>query len=248
MQVGDLLDRGLDEVKIFDTVERLVDEADEAGGGLHLLLGNHELMAMQGQDDYYLEGPQPWKPSRYSHFCCVTGDKARVMADKFAPAVIIGESLFVHGGVSATMLDNLERIFIETKHALGQTGTLSREVSRDLDTILWCRRWHKDLPNARQQERAVKELRGMLARHGLKRFVCGHSPREEVELDTTFDGLVYNCDLPLNEQMQKMWLEDRAATSSTFDVKVQVLDLGSHPAAEPQFLTGFRESDPRLCT
>jgi hypothetical protein len=43
-QVGDILDRGDNEVEIFYALERLQKEAKEAGGALHVLNGNHETM------------------------------------------------------------------------------------------------------------------------------------------------------------------------------------------------------------
>jgi len=44
VQIGDVMDRGPDAKKIFDLLKRLETEAAEAGGKVHMLLGNHEEM------------------------------------------------------------------------------------------------------------------------------------------------------------------------------------------------------------
>jgi len=44
VQIGDVMDRGPDPKKIFDLMMRLEKEAEEAGGKLHMLIGNHEEM------------------------------------------------------------------------------------------------------------------------------------------------------------------------------------------------------------
>jgi hypothetical protein len=48
VQVGDILDRGPSARKIFDLLIQLEKEAERAGGRVHVLLGNHEEMALAG--------------------------------------------------------------------------------------------------------------------------------------------------------------------------------------------------------
>jgi len=52
VQTGDLLDRGKDARKVLDLLMRLEGEARKAGGRLHALLGNHEVMNMLGDLRY----------------------------------------------------------------------------------------------------------------------------------------------------------------------------------------------------
>jgi hypothetical protein len=53
---GDLLDRGADSRPIMDLVMRLEAEAAEAGGQVHLTLGNHEVMNLIGDLRYVAPG------------------------------------------------------------------------------------------------------------------------------------------------------------------------------------------------
>jgi hypothetical protein len=49
---GDILDRGPDSRKVMDLLMRLETESAEAGGRVHLLLGNHEVMNLTGDLRY----------------------------------------------------------------------------------------------------------------------------------------------------------------------------------------------------
>ncbi|HVF33785.1 MAG TPA: metallophosphoesterase [Candidatus Saccharimonadia bacterium] len=49
VSVGDLLDRGPDSRKVLDLLMRLEGEAAAAGGRVHVLLGNHEVMNLGGE-------------------------------------------------------------------------------------------------------------------------------------------------------------------------------------------------------
>ena len=55
VSVGDLLDRGPDSRKVLDLLMRLESEALRAGGRVHLVLGNHEVMNLIGDLRYVSE-------------------------------------------------------------------------------------------------------------------------------------------------------------------------------------------------
>lgn len=46
VQTGDVVDRGPDSRRVIDLLQRLEGEAERAGGAVHALLGNHEVMRM----------------------------------------------------------------------------------------------------------------------------------------------------------------------------------------------------------
>ncbi len=52
VQTGDLLDRGKDAPKVLDLLMRLEGEAKKAGGRVHALMGNHEVMNILGDLRY----------------------------------------------------------------------------------------------------------------------------------------------------------------------------------------------------
>ncbi|MGB7295976.1 MAG: metallophosphoesterase [Candidatus Aminicenantales bacterium] len=48
VQTGDIMDRGPEARRIFDLLRRVEEEAEAAGGKIHVLLGNHEEMNLTG--------------------------------------------------------------------------------------------------------------------------------------------------------------------------------------------------------
>lgn len=56
VQLGDVLDRGPDSRKAFDLLARLEREAASAGGRVHSLIGNHEVMRLIGDLRYITPG------------------------------------------------------------------------------------------------------------------------------------------------------------------------------------------------
>ncbi len=52
VSLGDLLDRGPEVRKVLDLLMKLEQQASIAGGGVHLVMGNHELMVMTGDLRY----------------------------------------------------------------------------------------------------------------------------------------------------------------------------------------------------
>src|SRR5688500_11181641 len=56
VQTGDLLDRGADSRKVMDLLLRLEEEAQQAGGRVHCLIGNHEAMNLYGDLRYLAPG------------------------------------------------------------------------------------------------------------------------------------------------------------------------------------------------
>ena len=56
VQTGDILDRGPGSRRALDLLRRLEDEAPRAGGAVHPLIGNHEVMRMLGDLRYVTPG------------------------------------------------------------------------------------------------------------------------------------------------------------------------------------------------
>lgn len=52
VQVGDLFDRGGEEIKVLYLLEKLRGEAQKAGGDVHIMTGNHEIMNIEGDFRY----------------------------------------------------------------------------------------------------------------------------------------------------------------------------------------------------
>ncbi|KAI9226436.1 MAG: Metallo-dependent phosphatase-like protein [Piptocephalis tieghemiana] len=82
VQTGDIVDRGPDTIRLYTTLERLRQEAEEAGGEVIQVLGNHELMNLAGDLRYVT-------PEDTASF---GGAESRAAA--FTPTGFIGRHLF----------------------------------------------------------------------------------------------------------------------------------------------------------
>lgn len=153
VSTGDLLDRGDRARDVIALLMRLQDEAAAAGGAVHVLLGNHEVMSLTGDLRYV-------SPREFAGFA-KDGDVAKGRAERlraFAPdgplgrwllqrpvMIVINGDLFVHGGLSAKLagmsLEDINRAasrdtraFAEGWHALLAAGAL--QPADDFDRIL----------------------------------------------------------------------------------------------------------------
>lgn len=79
VQLGDVLDRGADSRQALDLLRRLAKEAARAGGAVHALLGNHEVMRLLGDLRYVA-------PGEYQAFATPGSESARErLLERVAP-------------------------------------------------------------------------------------------------------------------------------------------------------------------
>lgn len=146
VSLGDLLDRGDHGKQVMDLFMRLRDEAAMDGGAVHIVHGNHEAMNLAGDLRYVSKGD-------YAQFGSASaGDQPAGFFERreaLAPdgeygawllqlpvAVVVNDTLFVHGGVSPLLeglsLETLNeragedlRRFAEGWHTLLEAGVVS---------------------------------------------------------------------------------------------------------------------------
>jgi hypothetical protein len=95
VSLGDLLDRGAEARRVLDLVMRLESEAATAGGRVHVLLGNHELMNLSGDLRYVT-------PADYAAFAADEDAAERAAAfTAFAAAAPAGDPAAVRAAFDA---------------------------------------------------------------------------------------------------------------------------------------------------
>jgi hypothetical protein len=192
VQTGDQLDRGDQEEALLDALDRLAREAATAGGAVVVLNGNHELMNAAGDFRYVT-------PAGFDDF---GGAAARRAA--FAPGgpfavrlaersiyAIVGDTLFVHGGVLPAHVDaGLERLDAEARAWLRGERTELPAVLVDPESPIWTRRYA--LPDGVDCAAAKAVLAGL----ELRRMVVAHTVQEH-GIGAVCDGAVWRIDVGL---------------------------------------------------
>jgi Calcineurin-like phosphoesterase len=103
VQLGDVVDRGPDSLKALDLLEALQRDAQRAGGAVHPLLGNHEVMRMLGDLRYTT-------PGEYAAF---TSPKSTEVRDAYVERAKAG---------NAPIAPPPPLGFVEMRVAFGQSG------------------------------------------------------------------------------------------------------------------------------
>lgn len=210
---GDVLDRGVDELAMLDLIARLQKEATAAGGALHMLNGNHELLNVQlmfpmvekggfapfrarwGQekldDEFYQRFP---KKQRARAFALRPGGPLALQLSANRSALIIGDTLFVHGGIrpkhAAQGLDKMNKELSEW--LAGKRRAISpRWVNRN--SPVWIRDFSDD-----PDEEDCKNLAQTLSMLKVKRMVVGHTIQEHIA--PACDGKVWRIDTGMNRK------------------------------------------------
>jgi calcineurin-like phosphoesterase family protein len=224
VQMGDVVDRGPDSRKALDLLERLQGEARRAGGAVHPLLGNHEVMRMLGDLRYVV-------PAEYEAFVTSRSERARndfvneakpalreqVLKDtplgfaemraafsrkghygdwlrKLDTVVQIDGVLFVHGGISPEI-------------AVMSCDVLNEAVRRELSEELEHTR-NAPLDSLSAKESGPLWYRGLaqesdafassldeiLAKQNARAIVIGHTVTADGRIRTRFGGKVIQLD------------------------------------------------------
>lgn len=193
VQTGDILDRGDDEQAIVDLLVSLKAQAKAAGGAVHLLNGNHELMNAAGDFRYVTPGgfkdfqDVPNLNVDDPRLSRLPSDKrARaaawlpggVYAKKVAEhpvAVVVGDTVFAHGGVTPTYAKDLDNINREVTQWLLGGGMRGMRIIESPDSPVWSRHF-SDEPDPADCKMLAESLTILSA----KRMVVGHTPQPKI--------------------------------------------------------------------
>ena len=238
VQLGDIIDRGDDSRKALDLLRRLEREAPAAGGRVHALLGNHEVMRMMGDVRFTTAGEyaafmRPDSESARSVYLnSVRAGTEREQAEKMPlgffemrlafgrdgeygrwlrqlpVAIKIGGLLFVHGGISPA---------VAPLGCEGINDQVRRELTSDLEktraTPLASLTARADGPLwyrglAEEPDTFAPQLTEILSKAQARAIVIGHTVTPTSRITTRFDGRVVEIDTG----MQPAYIPDGRAS------------------------------------
>jgi hypothetical protein len=207
VQTGDQLDRGDDEQEILEFLERLRLEADAAGGVLHILNGNHELMNVRTDLRYvtvggfadFADALSVGTPDSLllahdeSHWPRIQafrpgGPFARILARRNT-VVIIGDNLFAHGGVLPWHVEyGIENLNEAIGNWIEGAGPEPEKIHTS-ESPTWTRIFAFDVT-----DESCEILTSVLEQLQVKRLIVGHSIMEE-GITSFCDGKVWCIDV-----------------------------------------------------
>ena len=191
VQTGDQVDRGDQDREVLDVLERLEASAKAAGGALHVLNGNHELMNARFDFRYVtrksfasfdefsssaskLAGHVPEAElGRAAAF--MPGAPYALKLSRHLTVALVGDSLFAHGGVRPAHVDyGLDRINREASAFLaGKIRELPAVLSDESGPV-----WMRDYGSPEVDEATCEALGRVLTQVGAKRLIVGHTVQE----------------------------------------------------------------------
>ena len=196
VQTGDLLDRGDDEQQLIDFLDRLGEQARQAGGDVVELLGNHETMNVQGDLRYVTPGgfkdfedldealdlddervkrlPQEARARRAAF---LPGAPYAARLARHNTIAVVNDTVFAHGGVLPHHVDyGIERLNAEVSAWMMGSSELPKVMAGD-QAPTWTRLYATPADQAPSDPCAV--LDQALAKLEVSRMVLGHTVQPE---------------------------------------------------------------------
>ena len=193
---GDIFDRGEKVTEILWFIYELERQAEKAGGRVHLLLGNHEVMVLNG-DLRYLH-PKYVEVARILNtpFEDLIG-KSTILGDwlRSKPVLVkVNDMLFAHGGFHPELaeqkrsLEEINQVFKEhlVKRELPKPREGFAQYLHKRNGPIWYRGYFKD-DGAHEAE-----IELLLKHFDIKHLVVGHTSQKQIE--TRFKGKVIAID------------------------------------------------------
>ncbi len=195
--LGDILDRGRDDNGIAWFIYKLEKEAEDAGGHLDFLLGNHEDLVLKDDIRYVNEAHLVFSAMAgisYSQLYGANTELGRWLRDSYL-ILTVGENLFVHAGLSPKMIQKSYKIGEINELAWRFVGypTKERNGMHTRNELLFGSDgplWYRGLVVDSEKYKPIQseDLDKVLDYYKTKRIIVGHSEVEEI--DWRYNGRV----------------------------------------------------------
>lgn len=193
---GDIFDRGDKQMEILWFLYELEKQALAAGGNVHLLLGNHEVMVLNARLDYLHQ--KYFKVADilgtlYPNLFSERSVQGKWLRSKNVLANING-NLFLHAGLHPKLaeeglsLSAINQLFKDhlVKHELEAPRTGLAKFLHTRDGVIWYRGYFSDI------RATSEEIDTLLTHFDINRIIVGHTSQEQVE--TRYEGRVIAID------------------------------------------------------
>ena len=184
--VGDVVDRGARVTECLWLLHRLEQEAERAGGRVHVLLGNHEMMVMRNDVRYvharYTNGIVRYLGVRYPDLFAPETELGRWLRSK--PFVLkLNDVVFTHGGLAPELVRR--GLDLRTMNTIGRESLDLSSVALFFSDVpalllgsagpLWYRGYFRG-GSPGDSTVSAGELDSLLEFYGATSVVVGHTP------------------------------------------------------------------------
>jgi len=205
--LGDVFDRGSGVTESLWLIHRLEREAADAGGRVHFVLGNHELMVLRGDLRYvnanYLDGLVRATRISYDDLYGPDMELGRWLRSKHT-AIRLNGILFVHAGIGPALvergmrldaLNNAVRASLDLRsYALVFSDTANFLFGSE--GPFWYRGYHYAMEGSYPRA-APEDVAAVLDFYDATAVVVGHTEIEQVL--SLYDGRVIGVDVPVEK-------------------------------------------------
>jgi hypothetical protein len=205
---GDMFDRGMQVTECLWLMYSLEEKAKAAGGYVHFVLGNHEIMNMQGYHAYTQSKYKTNAALMGKTLTELYGENSELGRWLRTKNIIekIGDLLFVHGGISPEM--NRLPLGIEEINTIARPyyGTQVDSANRQLLTIydsrpgenyrispFWSRGYYKKSITKGISLISSSQLDTTLNKFNVRRIITGHTVVADT-ISVHYEGKVINTD------------------------------------------------------
>jgi hypothetical protein len=196
--VGDFFDRGLQVTECLWLIYQLEQEAEQAGGKVHFILGNHEIMNLKNDYRYvrkkYLENAELTQMA-YSTWYTADTELGRWLRTKNVVEKI-GNLAFSHGGIS-WQLAQKKLTLVQINDAVRNYLNLTNAARPAAEDEIMGREgvyWYRGLALQQVDTGKVNEIMQYL---GATRLIIGHTVQPKIQ--SYYNGKVVAVDLPHQE-------------------------------------------------
>ena len=204
--LGDVCDRGEDVTALYWLIYKLEGQAREAGGVVHLLLGNHEVMI--AQNDLRYLAPKYKMVAEHTGVAYSTLWSSQTELGRWINArnqiEVIGDMLFVHAGISPQItatdftveqINDTVRKYIALERSATANSPMAELIMRTDGPL-----WYRGMIQANEEinDAVVDEI---LEHFGVKRIIVGHTMLREVS--EYFGGRVIDVNVDNKRNMER---------------------------------------------
>lgn len=206
--LGDYFDRGLNVTECLWLCYKLEAEAAAAGGRVHFILGNHEVMNLSGDQRYvrnkYFENAE-LIGEPYQTWYAADTELGRWLRSKNA-FERIGDYGFCHAGLSSALAATRMEISDINRIARRYYGQPENRINNPDGVAIFSSVtglfWYREMA---KNKLSSSEVNTTLNRYGLKRLVVGHTLQPDV--NALYHGKVICVDLYHEENIRQGFMK-----------------------------------------